>query len=56
MDLRTRPKQKSVGVMEKVEIKKWDMRIEFEWWEMRNGNWVLNYVQTKQALIVHICL
>ena len=45
--LENKTKHKSIRVMEKVEIKKWDMRIEFEWWEMRNGNWVFNYVQTK---------
>lgn len=35
MHLRTRPKQKFVGVMEKVEIKKWDIEIEFELRKLR---------------------
>lgn len=42
MHLRKRPKQKSVGVMEKVEIKKWDIEIEFEWWELRYKNWEMS--------------
>ena len=38
----TRPKQKSVEVIKKLEIKKWNMKIEFEWWEIKNENWVLS--------------
>ena len=35
MHLRTRPKQKFVGVMEKVEIKKWVIEIGFELRKLR---------------------
>ena len=38
----TRAKQKSVEVIKKLEIKKWNMKIEFERWEIRNENWVLS--------------
>ena len=54
MQPRYKTKQVISGVSEKIKLKKWVMRIEFELWDLSYKNWVMGDAQIKKAKFLRL--